>query len=183
MAVLRRSRPTGAGALPPWPHTHAPAPRPRRRALGVLAALGIAAAGGALTGTVLTATTTGAATETPPPVTAPTTAPPPSTQTVHTQDINLCTTYALVAATEPSPSTTGTDLTAGNAMMRIALLENPDASADVRQALTDDTIVSLADIAYWSKVRAGGLVEPTWYGDLPVQEIYNRAWAICGLDQ
>ncbi|MGV0633558.1 hypothetical protein ABQE69_08505 [Mycolicibacillus trivialis] len=179
MATLHAPPPAATGGLPPWPGSTPP--RRQHNWAAIAAALVAAAAGGAVAGAIMTASI-------PATVAAPTpnNAPPPavvSAETRHAQDVNLCTTYAVVAATEPSPSTTGMDLMAGNAMLRAALLQNPEASPDIHAALTDVTIVGEADMAYWSKVRPGGLVAPDRYADLPVQDIYNRAWSVCGLDQ
>ncbi|WP_133053710.1 hypothetical protein [Mycolicibacillus trivialis] len=179
MAILHAPPPATTGGLPPWPASTPPRRQHNRAAIA--AALIAAAAGGAIAGAIMTAAT-------PTTIAAPTPegAPPPavvSAETRHTQDVNLCTTYAISNAVIPKPDRTGMDILPAAAMLRAALLENPDASPHIRSALNDMVTVYDADMAQAARVRPGGLVEPPSRADLPIREIADRAWSMCGLDQ
>lgn len=107
----------------------------------------------------------------------------PSPAEVHAQDVSLCTSYAIINTAIPTPDTSGADLLPAVAALKIALAENPSASAPVRAAVTDMASVYEARIASHGKVRTRGLAEPPPYTVEAHKAASAEAWSVCGLDE
>lgn len=174
------------GAPPPAPPQPPPVPARRRWLVPALVG-GTAVAAltiGALLGAVFTG---GSGADTASPLTsqtaAPTADPAPSAAEVHAQDVSLCTSYAVINSATPRPDLVGSDLLPTVTALKVALAENPHASADVREAVTNMTEVYYARVAEHGKVRTRGLAEPPPYSLEDQKEAVDRVWVVCGLDE
>ena len=161
----------------------ASAARPRRALWAVLATAAIvtAAVGGGIVGSALTATRTEPSNpDTAAPATMTTAADGADT---HTQDVALCTKYAVINSAMPRTDENAGDLLPAVAAMEIALAENPDASTPIRAAITDVVSAYYARMAAYAPVRTRGLAEPIPH-DLETQRAAaHQAWTVCGLDK
>ncbi len=177
----------GPGVYPPpqgqtpWTPPTAPPPRPPRRTatrLALAAAILAAGLGGGITGALLTRADTSA--------TSPTTTPAvPARETstpeyVRSQDVKLCTEYVLMTAALTNPTVAG-ELAPAAAAVRTSLAAHPDASADVRSALSDVVDAYFAELSSFESRGPKGLVDPPKYDQAAARDTYDRAWAICGL--
>src|SRR5699024_5764993 len=59
-----------------------------------------------------------------------------SAESAHVQDVTLCTTYALIRASMPASIEKGADALPAIAPLRLGLTENPDASPQIRDAIS-----------------------------------------------
>ena len=164
------------GAPPPVQPSKAPRGNTWAR-LGVAATILAAAIGGGIIGSLLTnrADSTTADTSA---TTAADGAPTP--EYVNSQDIKLCTEYALITVARPQPVTSD-DLLPAVAAVRTSLAAYPEASADLRAALNDVVDSYFAEMSNLENRGEKGLVDPPKYDQAAVQATYGRAWAICGL--
>ncbi len=171
--------PGGPGAYPQPGQAPGPPPPPAPSRGNTWARVGLAAAvlgagiGGGIIGSLLTnrdntATTADTSEATP--------------EYVHSQDVKLCTEYALINAATPKPVESEDDLLAATAAVRTSLAAYPDASADIRAALNDAVDSYFAVMASFVNARDKGLVKSPKYDGDAVQATYDRAWAICGLE-
>lgn len=115
------------------------------------------------------------------PSAAPSTPPAPSAEAIHTADVRLCTAYVTINAAMPKPQTTGMEVLPGVNALRLALAENPNASREVRDALTDVVYNYDALIAAFGEVRTRGLAEPPTYDMEKSRRVLDRAWDVCQL--
>ncbi len=162
---------------PPWTPPTPPPPQPPRRTatrLALAAAILTAGLGGGIIGSLLTSRTS----DTSPTTTARETATP---EYVRAQDVKLCTEYALIVAATPKPLTPDNGLIATTAAVRTSLAAHPDASENIRSALSDVIDSYFAVLSNDADEGPKGLVEPPKYDHATVQATYDRAWAICGL--
>lgn len=106
--------------------------------------------------------------------------PEPGSDT-HTQDIVLCTSYALIDAALHHPITSGRDALPAIAPLRLALIENPDADPRVRDAIAGAVEAYDAVLAKDAKPR--GLSEPPPYDPATVTAAFDRVSQVCGLTE
>lgn len=107
--------------------------------------------------------------------------PAPSTETVHTQDVILCTSYDLIHAAIRRPIENGRDVLPAIAPLRLALIENPDANPQVREAISSAVEAYDAILAKDAKPR--GLSEPPAYDAVTVKAAFDRVSQVCGLTE
>ena len=107
----------------------------------------------------------------------------PSPAEVHAQDVSLCTSYAIINSAIPRPDRVGSDLLPAVTALKVALDDNPHASAPVRVAVTDIASVYQARVAEHGKVRARGLAEPPPYSLDAEKRAVDQVWNACGLDE
>ena len=162
---------------PPWTPPTSPPPQPPRRTgtrLALAAAILAAALGGGIIGSLLTRADTPAAT-------SPTTAPQDTAtpEYVRAQDVKLCTEYVLINEAMAKPTVPG-ELGPAAAAVRTSLAAHPEASADVRSALSDVVDAYFTELSHFESRGAKGLVDPPKYDQAAARAIYDRAWAICG---
>lgn len=105
----------------------------------------------------------------------------PTAETVHAQDVKLCTAYAIINSATPKPDNKGIDLLPGATALQVAVDANPDASPEVRTAMTQVIDVFYARMASYAPVRIRGLAEPPGYDQGAAQAAYDRAWQVCEL--
>jgi hypothetical protein len=65
--------------------------------------------------------------------------------------------------------------------LRLALAENPNASREIRDAITDVVYNYDALIAAFGEVRTRGLAEPPKYDMDKSRRILDHAWDVCQL--
>ena len=162
---------------PPWTPPTSPPPQPPRRTgtrLALAAAILAAALGGGIIGSLLTRADTSA---TPSTTAAQETATP---EYVRAQDVKLCTEYVLINEAMAKPTVPG-ELGPAAAAVRTSLAAHPEASADVRSALSDVVDAYFTELSHFESRGAKGLVDPPKYDQAAARAIYDRAWAICGL--
>lgn len=104
---------------------------------------------------------------------------PVSAETVHAQDITLCTSYALIEAGLHHPLETGADVLPAIAPLRLALIENPDASPQIRDAIAE--AVGGFDAILAKGAEPHGLSEPPAYDPATVRAALARVPQVCGL--
>lgn len=166
---------------PPWtPPPPPPTPRGRTAArLGLAAAVLAAGLGGGIVGALLTHRTD------PAPDTATSTTAAtgqtPTADEVHAQDVKLCTEYVLTVAAKPNPVTSSREVLPALAALRTSLAAYPDASANLRSALSDVVDSYFAEISDFESKGPQGLVDPPKYDQAAAQATRNRAWVLCGL--
>lgn len=181
------------GALPPTPPPGADwqPPSPQRRRWVVPALVGgtavVALVAGVTLGAVFSGGGNDSGASTAGPVvsdpTGSTAGAPPSATEVHAQDVSLCTSYAIINSAIPRPDRVGSDLLPSVTALKVALAENPDASAPVRVAVTDIASVYEARVAEHGKVRTRGLAEPPPYTLDAEKAAVDQVWTVCGLDE
>lgn len=174
-------RPNG---LPQPPQPQQPTPRKRSglwRSIAVAGAIIVAAVGGGAVGALIT---NSAQPQPNPPAAAPAMPPEaaPSADTIHTQDVQLCTAYAIINTATPKPDTRGMDLLPSATAIQNAIAAHSDASMEVRDALGAVVDSYYARIAAYVPVRTRGLAEPPAYDMAAAQASYDRAWSVCRLD-
>lgn len=103
----------------------------------------------------------------------------PGAEVVHTQDVTLCTTYALVTAAIRHPIESGSDVLPAIAPLRLALVENPDATPEIRDAISG--AIGGFDAILARGVAAQGSSEPPSYDQAAVNADFSRAAKACGL--
>ncbi|HEU0192249.1 MAG TPA: hypothetical protein VFR17_13425 [Mycobacterium sp.] len=99
---------------------------------------------------------------------------------VHAQDVILCTSYDLIEASLQHPIETGADALPAIAPLRLALLENPDGSTQIRDAISAAIAAFDAILAKDAKPR--GLSEPPPYDRATVDSALRHVRQVCGLD-
>jgi hypothetical protein len=104
-----------------------------------------------------------------------------STATADVQDVTLCTTYALIKANMHRPIENGMDVLPAIAPLRLALIENPDASPQIRDAISE--AVAGFDAILAKDAKPHGLSEPPAYDQPTVNAAFDRVWRVCGLDK
>ncbi|ORW99413.1 hypothetical protein AWC30_16295 [Mycolicibacillus trivialis] len=104
----------------------------------------------------------------------------PSAAEIHTQDVRLCTTYITLHATAPKYAETGMDVLPAAAELRVALLENPDASPEIRAAMTDVLTSYEGVMAALAQVRQRGLAQPPVWDRDASDKAFHRAAEVCG---
>lgn len=104
-----------------------------------------------------------------------------STEAVHVQDVTLCTTYALIKANMRHPVENGMDVLPAIAPLRLALMENPDASPQIRNAISE--AVAGFDAILARDAQPHGLSQPPAYDQATVNAALDRVWQACGLDK
>jgi hypothetical protein len=106
---------------------------------------------------------------------------PPSAETIRTQNVQLCTAYAIINSAMAKPAANATDVLPGVSGLRLALSANPAASPEIRSAISD--VVTQFDglIASFGHVRTRGLAEPPPYDMQQAQPVFDHAWDICQL--
>lgn len=107
--------------------------------------------------------------------------PAPSTETIHNQDVVLCTSYALINATIDRPIKNGRDVLPAIAPLRLALVENPDANPQVRDAIS--AAVEAYDAILAKDAKPQGLSEPPAYDPATVKAAFDRVSKVCGLNE
>lgn len=162
----------------PPPTTTPNKPRGPRRALLLCVAVMVAALAGGAVGAVITNQLQHRDT---PPSAAASTPPAPSAEAIHAADVRLCTAYATINSAMPNPQTSALEVLPGVNGLRLALAENPNASREVRDAVTDVVYNYDALIASFGKVRTRGLAEPPTYNMDNAQRVLDRAWNVCQL--
>ena len=105
--------------------------------------------------------------------------PKPSSDTTHTQDVVLCTSYALIDAALHHPISSGSDALPAIAPLRLALTENPDADPQVREAISG--AVEAYDAILAKDAKPQGLSEPPPYDPATVAAAFDRVTQVCGL--
>lgn len=103
----------------------------------------------------------------------------PGGDTTHAQDVTLCTTYALVTAAIHHPIETGSDVLPVIAPLRLALTENPDATPQIRDAVSG--AVAGFDAILARGATPQGLSEPPGYDQSAVNTAFARVAQACGL--
>lgn len=103
------------------------------------------------------------------------------TETTHVQDVTLCTTYALIKANMRHPIENGMDVLPAIAPLRLGLIENPDASPQIRDAISE--AVAGFDAILARDAKPHGLSEPPAYDQATVNAALDRVWQACGLDK
>lgn len=107
--------------------------------------------------------------------------PAPSADNVHNQDIVLCTSYALIHAAVHRPIDNGPDVLPAIAPLRLALLENPDANPQVRDAIF--AAVEAYDAILAKDAKLQGLSQPPAYDPATVKAAFDRVSKVCGLNE
>lgn len=170
-----------AGSSPPPatpPHTNTP--RGPRGVLLLCVAVMVAALAGGAVGALITNQLQPRDTT---PSVAASTPPAPSAAAIHTADVRLCTAYVTINAAMPKPKTTGMEVLPGVNALRLALAENPNASREIRDALTDVVYNYDALIANLGEVRTRGFAQPPTYDMVKAQRVLDRAWDVCRLGE
>jgi hypothetical protein len=134
------------------------------------------AIGGGIVGALLTAATTQ---HTPTAATTSTTGPAPAD--THTQDVRLCTAFAIINASTPAEDQKASDLLPATTALRQAVAASPGASAEIRDAVGALADAYAARMASYAPVRTRGLAEPPAYDKDQAQTAYDRAWDACRL--
>lgn len=101
----------------------------------------------------------------------------------HAQNVQLCTAYTLANSAMPNPQTSALEVLPGLNALRLALAAAPDASPEIRSAISDVTQVYDGLLARFGKVKTRGLAAPPSYDADQAQQAYDHAWNVCGLDQ
>ncbi|MEO8815473.1 MAG: hypothetical protein ABI307_10295 [Mycobacterium sp.] len=104
-----------------------------------------------------------------------------STESTHVQDVTLCTTYALVKANLRHPIENGMDVLPAIAPLRLGLIENPDASPQIRDAISE--AVAGFDAILARDAKPQGLSEPPAYDQATVNAALDRVRQACGLGE
>lgn len=99
--------------------------------------------------------------------------------TSHDQDVVLCTSYALITANIRHPIQNGIDVLPAIAPLRLALIENPDANPQIRDAVSDAVAGFDAILAMGAKPQ--GLSEPPAYDQPTVKAAFDRVSQVCDL--
>jgi hypothetical protein len=174
------------GALPPGPPSPPPAWRdPKRpnvgRLLVLLLVVAILIVG--LLGVVVGALITRQTESRDVPAAAPIPQVPalPSAETIRTQNVQLCTAYATINSAMPKPAGNGLEVLPGANGLRLALAENPAASPEIRDAISDVVGQFDAMIEGFGKVRTRGLADPPPYDVQHAQQVSDHAWDVCQL--
>lgn len=107
--------------------------------------------------------------------------PAANSATAHDQDVVLCTSYALISANIRQPIQNGMDVLPAIAPLRLALIENPGANPQIREAISDAVAGFDAILAMGAKPH--GLSEPPAYDQPTVKAAFDRVSQICGLDK
>ena len=102
-------------------------------------------------------------------------------ETAHTQDVVLCTSYALIKAALHHPIDSGPDALPAIAPLRLALIENPDANPQVREAISG--AVEAFDAILAKGAKPHGLSQPPAYDPTTVQAAFDRVSQVCGLTE
>lgn len=173
----------GAPTPQPTPPPPSPGGSPdggKRKTIGRIAMLVAAILIAGLVGGILGAVIVSRTSTNPAPVDQPV-APTYSASTIQAQNIQLCTAYATINSSMPSPAENGMQVLPGANGLRLALNENPAASPEIRSAISDVIGQFDAMIAAFGKVRTRGLAEPPHYDSERAQQISDRAWDVCQL--
>lgn len=173
-----QSPPAGTSAGPPT----APAPseggggkRPGTgRLAAVVAAVLVAGLLGGVVGAVVTKRTSRTTDQTP-------ATPAYSAETIRTQNVQLCTSYAIINSAMPKPADNALQILPGANGLRLALDEAPAASSEIRSAISHVVSEFDALIASFGKVRTRGMAKPPTYHVAKAQAVFDRAWDICQL--
>lgn len=107
--------------------------------------------------------------------------PKPSSDTVHTQGVVLCTSYALIDAALHHPIQSGSDALPAIAPLRLALIENPDADPQIRDAI--EQAIGAYDAILAKGAKPGGLSQPPAYDPATVKAAFDRVSQVCGLTE
>lgn len=107
--------------------------------------------------------------------------PSPPPETTRTQDVVLCTSYALINAALRHPIASGPDALPAIAPLRLALIENPDANPQVREAISG--AVEAFDAILSKGAKPHGLSEPPTYDPTKVKAAFDRVAQVCDLTQ
>lgn len=107
--------------------------------------------------------------------------PKPSSDTAHTQDVVLCTSYVLIDATLRHPIQNGRDALPAIAPLRLALMENPNADPQVRDAISG--AVEAYDAILAKDAKPDGLSEPPAYDPATVTAAFDRVSQVCDLTE
>lgn len=102
-------------------------------------------------------------------------------ESAHGQDVALCTTYALINAAMRHPIESGADALPAIAPLRLALIENPDANPQVRDAVSG--AVEAYDAILAKDAKPHGLSEPPAYDPPSVTAALDRVSQVCGLNE
>lgn len=108
--------------------------------------------------------------------------PPASTAGDASQNERLCTAYAIARASTPSSGQSPLDVLTVSAALRIALLENPLADSDIRQAIGELAEVNEAWIVAKTGAESRGLAQLPTYERQREAAAYAQAATVC-LDQ
>lgn len=162
----------------PPPTTTPKKPRSPRGALLLCVAVMVAALAGGAVGAVVTNQLQH---RDPSPGAAPSAPPAPSAEAIHAADVRLCTAYVTINAAMPKPQNSGMEVLPGVNGLRLALAENPNASREIRDAITDVVYNYDALIAAFGEVRTRGLAEPPKYDMDKSRRILDHAWDVCQL--
>lgn len=161
------------GSMPPA------SPQPPRRPgwgrVGIAAAMVATAIGGGIAGALLTGMTQ---------QTSSTAASSTTTTTAadsHTQDVRLCTSFAIINASTPAEDQKASDLLPATTALREALTANPGADSEIRDAVGALADAYSARMASYAPVRTRGLAEPPTYDKDQAQAAYDRVWDVCHL--
>ncbi len=168
----------GVSPPPPWQ----PPPPARNRIGWIVAVVAITALLSAALGAVLGATLNSKTNAS----TTPNDAEDASSATAadrHSEDIALCTKYAIVNASLPNRASTGLQLLTAAAVLENAMEANPGATSEIRSALTAVVDNYYESAAKSGNVRTRGLAEPPSYDLDQAGAVYARAWEVCGLDE
>jgi hypothetical protein len=103
------------------------------------------------------------------------------TETAHAQDVTLCTTYALIKANIHDPIENGADVLPAIPPLRLALTENPDASPQIRNAISE--AVAGFDAVLAKDAKPQGLSEPPAYDQAAVNAALDHVRQACGLEK
>lgn len=178
---IQTPQPTGT---PPSPPTAPAAPGSgggKRPGIGRLAAIAAAILVAGLLGAVVGAIVTQRTTPTAAPADQTPATPTYSAETIRTQNIQLCTSYAIINSALPKPQSNALEVLPAVNGLRLALSENPAASTEIRSAITDVVHNYDALIGAFGKVRERGLAQPPTYDLDAAQRILDRAWDVCQL--
>jgi len=96
-----------------------------------------------------------------------------------TQTQQLCTAYAIARASKPSPQERALDVLPIATALRVALLDNPDADAEIRAAIGAVAQADDAWTATATRVTPQGHVRPPDYSLEELTAAYSRATALC----
>ncbi len=105
----------------------------------------------------------------------------PTADQTHAADVRLCTQYATINAAMPAPVNSPLEVLAGVNGLRLALVANPDAGTEIRNAIEAVVANYTALIASVAKAPARGLSEPRPYDAESAEQAAQHVWDVCQL--
>ena len=105
----------------------------------------------------------------------------PTSEEIHDANVKLCTSYTIANAALPKPQKSALDVLPVVNAYKFALTANPDASPEIRDAITAVVKQYEAQMAVFGEVRTRGYSQPPDFKVEDAQAAVDHAWDVCQL--